>query len=76
MKLELTHVGLLVELANHYTTRGAWLVQVSAVYCYSIMVGWLAGFTEYKLLLGHFMLNSVIFSFLFLCMLKFANIKN
>ena len=23
MRLELTHVGLLVELANHYTTRGA-----------------------------------------------------
>ena len=24
MRLELTRVGLLVELANHYTTRGAW----------------------------------------------------
>ena len=24
MRLELTHVGLLVELANHYTTRGAY----------------------------------------------------
>ena len=23
MRLELTHVGLLAELANHYTTRGA-----------------------------------------------------
>ena len=26
MRLELTRVGLLVELANHYTTRGAWCV--------------------------------------------------
>ena len=25
MRLELTRVGLLVELANHYTTRGAWI---------------------------------------------------
>ena len=24
MRLELTHVGLLVELANHYTTRGTY----------------------------------------------------
>ena len=24
MRLELTRVGLLVELANHYTTRGAY----------------------------------------------------
>ena len=24
MRLELTRVGLLAELANHYTTRGAW----------------------------------------------------
>ena len=24
MRLELTRVGLLVELANHYTTKGAW----------------------------------------------------
>ena len=23
MRLELTHVGLLVKLANHYTTKGA-----------------------------------------------------
>ena len=25
MRLELIRVGLLVELANHYTTKGAWL---------------------------------------------------
>ena len=27
MRLELTRVGLLVELANHYTTRGAYCQQ-------------------------------------------------
>ena len=31
MRLELTRVGLLVELANHYTTRGA-CVAVSISY--------------------------------------------
>ena len=40
MKLELTRVGLLVELANHYTTRGAptcwqWLVKIdTCIYMY------------------------------------------
>ena len=28
MRLELTRVGLLVELANHYTTRGAYITQI------------------------------------------------
>ena len=31
MRLELTHVGLLVELANHYTTRGALAILNNAV---------------------------------------------
>ena len=33
MRLELTHVGLLVQLANRYTTRGAlWQLGFSRVY--------------------------------------------
>ena len=31
MRLELTRVGLLVELANHYTTRGALYLDVVAI---------------------------------------------
>ena len=34
MRLELTRVGLLVELANHYTTRGAWTFYVRFTYPY------------------------------------------
>ena len=30
MRLELTRVGLLVELAYHYTTRGAWSGRANA----------------------------------------------
>ena len=33
MRLELTRAGLLVELANHYTTRGASLGCVCCVLC-------------------------------------------
>ena len=28
MRLELTRVGLLAELANHYTTRGAFALEI------------------------------------------------
>ena len=33
MRLELTRVGLLVELANHYTTRGAYMYLLKACIC-------------------------------------------
>ena len=36
MRLELTRVGLLVELANHYTTRGAYSITTSSLaLCYT-----------------------------------------
>ena len=38
MRLELTRVGLLVKLANHYTTRGALGIYESAYLCSSINV--------------------------------------
>ena len=39
MRLELTRIGLLVELANHYTTRGALCIRSSAV-GYEMLVSW------------------------------------
>ena len=38
MRLELTHVGLLVELANHYTTRGALMVSVGGAHGVMVIV--------------------------------------
>ena len=32
MRLELTRVGLLVELANHYTTRGAYQTEAMGMF--------------------------------------------
>ena len=49
MRLELTRVGLLVELANHYTTRGALMWRCSSVFqlCNSQCLG--AEFVQYNL---------------------------
>ena len=38
MRLELTRVGLLAELANHYTTRGALVVAVVIVFVVAVAV--------------------------------------
>ena len=38
MRLELTRVGLLVELANHYTTRGALYTCIYVCVCISLCV--------------------------------------
>ena len=39
MRLELTRVGLLVELANHYTTRGAYFSS-SVPHNLFVLFGW------------------------------------
>ena len=41
MRLELTRVGLLVELANHYTTRGALIIYEAL--CFDVAQGRMNG---------------------------------
>ena len=46
MRLELTRVGLLVELANHYTTRGALFLIINVViyyFCLDVAQGHMKG---------------------------------
>ena len=39
MRLELTRVGLLVELANHYTTKGAYICGMLSIYALLLFQG-------------------------------------
>ena len=57
MRLELTRVGLLVELANHYTTRGATVAR------HDDMMFYLSTYVLDGDIVSKFKLESIVFTF-------------